>query len=156
PPNKAQEKFTDLDGADLLEIRSTGGQTLAPPGAHEAGESIVWYTHTHPSTVGFDELQGAARALAAVSLLARYWPRKGTRQDAFLALAGGLLLHGWDEARAERFLAAVCAATGDEETSKRRACVAQTARKIGGDNDVTGWRRLSELLGDRGQEVVTR
>src|SRR5262249_54697879 len=31
PPDKASQEFKDLDGTMLLELRSTGGQTVVPP-----------------------------------------------------------------------------------------------------------------------------
>src|SRR5262249_55084670 len=34
PPAKASERFADLDGTVLLELRSTGGQTVVPPSLH--------------------------------------------------------------------------------------------------------------------------
>jgi hypothetical protein len=155
--NAAQEKFTDLDGEVLVELRGTGGQTVYPPSLHEdTGEKITWDRFTEPGSVMLSDLQNAVRELAAAALLARHWPTKGTRQDAFLALAGGLLLRGWNETRAERLITAICAATHDEELAKRIDCVSQTARKIGGDNQLTGWRRVSELLGEAGKDVTRR
>src|SRR5439155_610100 len=42
PPDKASERFTDVDGAMLLELRSTGGQTVVPPSlATMIGEDVV-------------------------------------------------------------------------------------------------------------------
>jgi hypothetical protein len=159
PLNTAQEKYTDLDGVVLVELRGTGGLTVYPPSLHrETGERIAWDRDRFddPAAVALPDLQRAVREIASVSLLAQHWPTRGSRQDAHLALAGGLLLHGWNEAHSERFLSALCEATQDEEATKRRACVAQTARKIGGDNEITRWPRLSELLGEQGREVVRR
>src|SRR5262249_47738867 len=109
-----------------------------------------------PGEVKLADLQRTVRELAACSLLAKHWPGKGTRQDAFLALAGGLLVGGWPEARAEKFVKALAQVTADEEPAKRLASIAQTARKIGVDNEITGWTRLTELLGDSDKNMVRR
>src|SRR5262249_59972833 len=101
-------------------------------------------------------LHGAARATAACASLAAHWPGRGSRQDCFLALAGGLLRPGWAVERAERFAEALATATGDEEARKRVDAVGQTARKLEGGENVTGWPKLEELLGAQGRDVVRR
>jgi hypothetical protein len=42
PPSKAQIAFRDTDGTMLLEIRSTGGQTVVPPSIHEDGGQLYF------------------------------------------------------------------------------------------------------------------
>src|SRR5262245_28645056 len=46
PPAKATTKFLDLDDARacLLEVRSTGGQTVVPPSQHPSSEPLSWHT----------------------------------------------------------------------------------------------------------------
>ncbi|MFL5240599.1 MAG: DUF3987 domain-containing protein, partial [Gemmataceae bacterium] len=156
PPDKASQAFTDVDvdKTVLLEVRSTRAQTIVPPGRHESGEEIVWHMHKEPAKADRRELEEAARAVAAVALLARHWPGKSSRQFAFLHLAGGLLRGGWSEERAQRFVEALAAVTGDEEARKRSLTVAQTARKMEEDKKITGWPKLEDLLGLAGREVV--
>jgi hypothetical protein len=106
--------------------------------------------------VEMGELLNAVRAVAAVALLARHWPAKGARQDAFLALAGALLRAGWAQGRTERFVEALATATHDEERAKRIQAVPATACKRQRDGATTGWTRLEELIGPTGKEVVRR
>jgi DNA polymerase I-like protein with 3'-5' exonuclease and polymerase domains len=153
----AQEKYTDLDGAVLVELRGTGGLTVYPPSTHkDTGERIAWEKFDDPAAVTLADLQQAVREVAAVALLARHWPTEGTRQDAFLALAGGLLRAGWPTDRTERLVAALAAATRDEEPAKRAQAVAATADKLGQNGRATGWPKLEELLGRDGRPVVKR
>jgi DNA polymerase I-like protein with 3'-5' exonuclease and polymerase domains len=153
----AQEKYTDLDGAVLVELRGTGGVTVYPPSTHkDTGEQITWEHFTDPAEVTLVELQRAVRDVAAVSLLARHWPTKGTRQDTFLALAGGLLRAGWAQDRTERFVEALAVATQDEEPRKRVQVVALTAGKQEQDRKTSGWPKLEELIGPTGKDVVRR
>jgi DNA polymerase-1 len=158
PPEKAADEHHDVDGEQtmLLEVRSTGGQTVVPPGVHESGETLVWYRFTHPAQIDFRELALAARMTAAVALLARHWPGQTCRQTAFLALAGGLLRAGWPQERAEQFIRTLAVVTGDEEERKRVQTVAQTAGKLEQDRKATGFTKLEELLGSSAKEILRR
>jgi hypothetical protein len=153
PPDKAEDKYADLDGTDLLELRSTGGQTVVPPSVHETGQPVHWHAFEQPAQADLAALDAAVRALAASALLARHWPTKGSRQEAFLALVGALLRAGWEDRRAERFVQAVATATGDEEPRKRVQVVDQTRNKLDAGKPITGWPKLAKILGS---EVVDR
>jgi hypothetical protein len=156
PPDKAQDKYEDLDGTDLLEVRSTGGQTVAPPGVNEDGEEIVWHYYDRPADVDLDRLQAAARKVAAAALLARHWPAKGSRDEAAMALSGGLVRAGWPEEEVSKFTEAVAVAAGDEEYRKRAGKAGPTTRKQEDGARTTGWPRLGQLLVGDGPEVVRR
>jgi DNA polymerase I-like protein with 3'-5' exonuclease and polymerase domains len=154
PPSKASCRYEDLDGKCLIELRSTGGQTVVPPSVHkDTGENIVWHDLGEPARVELKMLHRQVAEVATVALLSRHWPGRGGRNDAYLALAGALIRAGWEVERVERFVIALAEATGDEEASKRVAVVPATAEKIGTGQPVTGWPRLDEMVG---QEVVRR
>jgi P4 family phage/plasmid primase-like protien len=130
--------------AMLVEIRSTGCQTVFPGSTHVSGEAINFDTDptkTRPSEVSSESLRVAVEQLAGACLLARYWP-PGGRHDAQLALAGALLADGWSEPRATELLCAVCRVNGSEERSKRAYTVSHTAEKIRAGETVTGWKQL--------------
>jgi DNA polymerase-1 len=156
PPALAAEKYEDLAGGSLVELRSTGGHTVAPPGVHESGEPLAWDRFEEPGAADLGALRIAMRRVAACALLARHWPGQGSRQDAFLALAGGLLRGGLGEHDAGRIAAAVAAATNDEEARKRLDTVVRTARQLDKDGKATGWPKLITLLGRDGEVVVAR
>ena len=68
--------------------------------------------------------------VAAAALLGRRWrDAEGSRNDAALALAGGLLSAEWSEHDTRAFLRAVCAAADDEEWWARLKSPGLTARK---------------------------
>jgi hypothetical protein len=153
----AQEKFTDLAGAVLVELRGTGGLTVFPPSTHkDTGEPITWDRFTTPGEVLLADLQQAVREVAAAALLARHWPGKGGRDGAALALTGGLTRAGWSEERVSRFCRAVALAAGDEEAPMRAGKARPTAAKQQQGKKTTGWPRLAELLKGDGREVVRR
>lgn len=146
------------EGAMLCELRGEGGQTVIPPSRHPSGQALFWEggEPLSPETAERwepEELSAHAARVAACALLARYWPR-GARHQAALALAGGLLRAGLSEEDARALVAAVARAAGDDEEADRRRAVADTARALDAGEEVTGWPRLRELLGEPGEAVV--
>ncbi len=138
----------------IIELRSTGLQTVFPGSTHTSGEAVEWSDGipTHPTTVDAEGLARAVCHTAAASLLARHWPN-GARQDTSLALAGALLRDNWPSEKAENFVNAVAVAADDEEVSKRIACVRATKEKLARGEEVTGWPSLTEALGVK---IVTK
>jgi hypothetical protein len=132
----------------LVEFRSTRCQTLAPPSVHPSGEAIIWHESGEPAVVDGPALLAQVRKLAAAALLARRWPPQGTRHDAALALAGGLVRAGWSEDDAADFILAVAGAAGDEEARERPEGVRTSIRRLTGGQKATGWPTLAKLVGD--------
>jgi hypothetical protein len=133
----------------LVELRSTGAQTLVPPSIHPSGEAILWQQDGEPAQISAEELQTAVGRLAAASLLARHWPALGSRHAAALALAGSLLRAGWTEDEVTAFIGAVVHAAGDEETTDRMKTVETTAEAVRGKRPTTGWPSLATLIDTR-------
>jgi DNA polymerase-1 len=170
PPDTASISFEDpiITASDdkrskLLELRSTGAQTVIYPSiypaepekGHPTEERCIWHRQGEPSRVPIAELLPAFRELAAASLIGRYWPT-GSRNAASLALSGGLLRAGWEVQRVETFIRAVCASAKDDEIKNRVESVRHTADRIAEDKNATGWPQLAKLIGDRGQIVVDK
>jgi hypothetical protein len=157
PLDKAHQDYTDLDGTILVELRGTGGQTVYPPSIHkDTGERITWEQFGEPGQIKLADLQGAVGQLAAAALLARHWPAKGSRDAAAMALSGGLLRCGCNEAQVSQFVHAVAVAAGDEEARMRAGKAIPTDRKQVDGRQTTGWPTLEELIGEPGKEVVRR
>jgi hypothetical protein len=151
------EQFYDVDSSKLLELRGTGHQTVFPPSLHaDTGEEIAWETFTEPAQLLLDDLQRSVRCLAAAVLLARHWPRKGSRDKAAMALTGALVRAGWDEETVSHFVETVAVAAGDEEARVRAGKAVPTSRKQAKGEETTGWPTLIDLLGDSGEDVVER
>jgi hypothetical protein len=140
------QKFQTKPDGTIVEIRSTGGQTVFPPSIHPSGELISWVQDGEPLEVGPKELKRAVSRLAAAALLARHWPAKGSRQEAALALAGGLIREGWTEEEVKHFIEAVSIASRDEEPRMRAQAAVTTARKTG--KPTTGFKTLAGLVGE--------
>lgn len=144
---EAQALLSEAKECMLVELRSTGCQTVFPPSVHPSGEVIEWATEGEPAEVDKATLERACAKLAAATLLALTWPKEGTRQETALALAGALLRVGWNEEEVTEFIQAVAEAAGDEEARKRIDTVMHTARKLN-NSPTTGWPRLAQLVGE--------
>jgi hypothetical protein len=156
-------KFPDVDKASdtdatamLVELRSTGAQTIFPGSVHESGEAIEFYTDGDPAHVDGETLLGTVRRLAAAALLARHWPEKGTRHETVLAAAGFLLRRGLDVADVTQILtAAATLADPSADLGIVRTDVRGTAAKLRAGATVTGGPRLADQLRGDGDKVVT-
>lgn len=72
-PSSVTHQFRDpVTRTMLVELRSTGGQTVFPPTTHPSGEAIVFETDGVPTVVDAEVLLEAVRRVAAAALLVRY------------------------------------------------------------------------------------
>jgi len=146
-------KFNDPESSDpeaacLLELRSTGQQSVAPPSIHPNGERVRWEKRGEAARVSPDELRIAVGLLATAALLARRW-RPGIRNEIALSLSGALLRGGWKKEKVIKFVQAIVVAAGDKELEKRVAAVEATWEKLDKGEKITGIPRLGELLGKK-------
>jgi DNA polymerase-1 len=166
-PARASTEFADVptktlaaDGtpverrAMLVELRSTGGQTVVAPSVHPGGEAIVWDRFDEPMALPVADLLRSVAKVAVVALMAEHWPGTGQRQNAYMALSGGLLRSGWDVHDVVGLVEVLADVTGDEENRKRAQTAVRTAAKIAEGQPATGWPKLAKILGARGGEVV--
>lgn len=127
----------------LVELRSTGLQSVFPPSIHPtAGDKYIWDGGEILKTNG-EELKGYVLEVATATLLS-LWSQQGTRQDFFLAAAGYLGRH-LDHERVRAILDATAAATADEEEAKREQSVRDTLKKLENGDPATGGPTLDEL-----------
>lgn len=153
-PSIPPMQFKDVDGTMIVEVRLTGQETLIPPSIHPSGEPLFWERAREPGHVQGAELRQAVQKLAACALIALHWPRKGSRHELTLALAGFLLRNGWSFEEVKHFVtAAAFASASDEEWRNRQGDVASTLDRLTNGMPATGAPRLASLVGD---EVVSK
>jgi putative DNA primase/helicase len=137
------------DGTMIIELRSTGAQTLVEPSVHPTGEHYEWDRDgvLEAVEISTEELELACRGIATAAAIARHLPAGG-RHDFAMALAGYLLRPGrLDEAvTLEILLAAWHAAGADsrEALDDVERIVRDTARKASSGGQVTGGPTLDE------------
>lgn len=155
---KTKQRNGEGHGSLLLEILSEGKCANVPPSIHPSGKPYEWQRfEPGADAIGDTEISGRAHLVAAAALLARHWPN-GSRNNASLALAGGLL-RAWDSdrTRVKQFVRAVCVAASDDEVEKRVQAVDATAEKLAEKDDgkkISGWPKLVSILGDHGDPIV--
>lgn len=154
PPIKTNPGEKDM----LVELRSTGWQTVVPGSIHQkTGELIAWDDDDPvPTEIEKTDLDRRMRHLAVATLLGRHWPTHGTRNVAQLALAGALVANGLTDDEAVRILCAVCwlQNSTNEDERKRRSAVELSRAKLDDNEPITGWTTVAEALGEHGETVV--
>jgi hypothetical protein len=146
-------KFNDPEPPDpknacLVELRSTGLQSIVPPSVHPSGERVRWDERGEPALVSPDKLRIAVERTAAAALLARRW-KKGVRNQIALSLAGALLRADWKKEAVIQFIEAIVDVAGDDELKRRVAAVEATWGKLANGKNLTGIPKLAEVLGQK-------
>jgi P4 family phage/plasmid primase-like protien len=144
PKTKRYKLPGEGDDNAVVELLSTGTQSLAPPSLHDSGERRRWYQERGTAQVDGSEVAAIAADIATAALLTRNYPGKGARHDYVMAGAG-YTGRNLPRERAERVMYAVIRASGDEEAAKRRADVQDTLGKIERNEPTTGGPTLDEL-----------
>lgn len=162
-PGAQTEKYKDLDVTVLLELRSTGCQTIVAPSIHPTGEKYIWHAESglEMAHVEAAELRERLRELASATLVARHLPpirdeaanQGGGRHDFALALASFLLRpRRLDEDLTLKILKAAWDAKGwPHEGAKREAhrdlegIVRDTADAIANGEPVVGGPTLEDM-----------
>ena len=155
--------FTDLDGAMILEHRSTGHHTLVAPSKHPGGEIYRWSeSGLDIERVGSPGLLFDCRQLASAALIARLLPEArdhasgagGGRHALCMALSGFMLRRELSEDTASKVLHAAWDAKGFGGDPRARdkahrdidGIVRDTAAKLKEGKPATGGKRLEDLM----------
>jgi P4 family phage/plasmid primase-like protien len=157
------QTFRDLDDIKrLIELRSTGCQTVVAPSTHPDGDRYKWSgSGLEAAKVNRADLLHQTRMLATAVLVGLYLPpmrnsvtdEGGGRHDYGLAVAGFLLHNGITEADTLAILQGAWDATEWSSESKRREAhrdlvgiTSDTAQKIASGEPFRGGRTLDEMV----------
>lgn len=159
---KMQKNEDGSQGPVSVELRTNGSQTVVPPSKHPSGQSYEWYGKPWGGDEGPRRVHGQAlsvqvASLALTSVLLDSWPQAGSRHEAYLALAGGLLRYGergvhpaWAK-NLPVIITALAEVTHDDDgpQARVREVMESTQRSLREGKPTTGFRRLSEIIGER-------
>jgi hypothetical protein len=153
------ERFADVDKRDdtamVVEIRSTGGQTVF--WVHTpSGEPIEWAQDGEPARIDAGDLRRAVLHLACAAMLARHWAPDGSRHDCALAAAGFLSRAGIADELVVKIVMAAARAAGDAEWNDRKRAAFDTVVAVRSGEPATGGPHLAELLEGDGVKIVER
>lgn len=152
----------------LIELRYQGRQTMLPGSVHPDGDRPFWITWPppQPTVVDLRDLENACRVIAAIILIKRAWPLKGSRDDYAMACVGGLVFHRVDPEQARMMVARAAQLAGDEQWKSRGDSAERADRKVKSADkvrgfpwlekefDLPGWgRHLLDTLGVASQGV---
>ena len=144
---KTQRYQCPETGETLVELRSTGSQTMIPPSIHPIGQKLEFtFLDDTATPLNFDDLQVQVRKIAALSLIARHW-KEGMRHNLALGVAGLLLKTDHDEAQSKEIIAAICEVTGDEELHDRLKAIETTFDQP--LENVAGFSQIEAILGSK-------
>jgi len=147
-PGAKSRDWKDTDRSKLIELRSTGRQTLVAPSTHPDGDAYIWHPGLEMEEIPSDELVARCQELATATLIARHVPPAGGRHDYALALAGFLLRPGrLDEEITLKLLRAGWHAAGADSREAIRdleGIVSDTAENLAAGEPVVGGPTLKE------------
>jgi hypothetical protein len=157
PTTQFKEDSRDPDGKRkskmLLELRSTGAQTVIPPSVHVSGEEIEWERDGEPALVTSANIVAACNDLACATLFARAWPEDG-RHEAALTASGTLARAGWNAERIETLIRGVCECAGDPKIEDRIATIKYAIDRVANGAPTFGFPKLAQTFGKELAEKV--
>lgn len=131
------------NGRVLVELRSTGSQTVFPGSSYPDGP-IEFALNIPPAEISEEDLLARVGKVAAVAMLAGLWPElEGSRHEITLALSGSLLHAGWPADDVSEFMAALLKVARDPDLKDRVKAVQDTLKA---GKRVTGLPTLAKLL----------
>lgn len=141
-------KYQSKEIGMLVELRSTGAQSVLPPSIHPSGERFRFEHEVEIETIGLKTLETKVKLIASAAVIGHYYPNKGSRHDYVHAVCGALLWSGWETAPIKEFMRAVFAAGGDsdDEMADRLGSVKNTIEHFKKGDRVAGWPSLSEHM----------
>lgn len=148
-PLPETQKFGSKKHGMIIELRSTGSQTVFPPSTHESGEKIEFFEFGDPTTVKKEDLEKACKIILIATILVEEYPEEGVRNDFALSLCSlALRLFEMDISEAKKFVSAVALQAGDSESKARANIVDYTAKRIAAGDEVQGIPSLKKYISD--------
>lgn len=184
-PSTRRYKLADQQTVTVEFRYDRGAQTVIPPsnwvpkdwdkpsdeGGYDSDRRLVeirnwsrqpWGGDAGPARVNGRKLALQVALMGLATTLLDEWPTSGSRHDAYLALAGGLLrlgenlVHPFWERNASVLIRALATASQDDDGPDAREAesVDATVRNIRTGKPVTGFPRLATIIGDKAVDAV--
>lgn len=147
-PRAETSKWRSDKSEVIVEVRSTGAQSVLPPSIHPDGDRYQIEHDVPIASISFAQLKLCINKIAAAAMFIRHYPEKGGRHDYIHSIAGALLYGGWGEDVVNEFLFAVLSglAGQDDDIEGRKYTIRNTIENFKKGNKVYGWKTLSEWM----------
>jgi hypothetical protein len=141
-------KFQIPEIGMLVELRSTGSQSVLPPSIHPSGEHYKIYHDVDFTPINRARLLLYCRMVAAAAVFAKYWPEEGSRHDYIVAVSGALLWSNWQQDPISKVLDGMLAAVDSEGEAleKHKRTVRNVIKNYKAKSHVPGWPSLSQWM----------
>jgi len=132
----------------LLEVRSTGSQSVLPPSIHPEGDRYEINHDVDFKTISRRELERRCNMVAAAAVLAKNYPESGSRHDFVHTVSGSLLWEGWTPEIVREFMTAMLDAADrkEDDRQQRERTIENTIEHFARGDRISGWRTLSQWL----------
>jgi len=154
-------KWVDVDKKAIVELRSTGSQTVLPPSLHPDDERYIvddWNDDEFTS-VPRVKLNRLMDELAAGALIMRNYPEEaGSRHDYVHAFTGALLWSKWKPEEVRRYAKAIAYACQDkdDDPKQRLRTIENTIQKFDEGHRVMGWKSLRDWINPKEMQLARR
>ena len=139
----------------IVEIRSTGAQSVIPPSRHPEGG--FYFIHEDAEFVSLTklDLERYCDEIAVAAVFVHYYPEAGARHDFVHACTGALCHQRWPAKKIKRVMGAVLTIIQeeDDEIDDRMMSVVNTIEKHDAGDRTKGFTSLAEL--GMSMEVIT-
>lgn len=136
-PSAKTRQFKDpISGQVIVEIRSTGSQSVLPPSTHPSGDRYEWERRGEPEYCDPAQLTRDVGEVAAAAFIASLWT--GGRHKFAVALAGFFAKNGMPRDRALWLIELITHTAQDDEVRDRLRAVEDTYARFGNGEDVSG------------------
>ena len=153
-------KWFDTNKKAIVELRSTGAQTVLPPSIHPDNERYITDDTNDDEFTSLSriKLMRYLNEVAAGALFIRNYPEGGGRHDYVHAMAGALLWSKWKPAEVKRFCRAVVYAVGDveDDVHQRLRTIDNTIEHHKQGHRIAGWKTLRDFIEAKEIQLMRR
>ena len=153
-------KWIDTNKKAIVELRSTGAQTVLPPSIHPDKERYITDDRNDEEFTSMSriKLMKYLNEIAAGALFMRNYPEGGGRHDYVHAMTGALLYSKWKGPEARRFCRAIVHAVGpvEDDPKQRLRTIDNTIEHHKQGHRVQGWKTLKEFVDPKEVQLMRR
>ncbi len=142
------KKWQTRELGTIVEIRSTGAQSVIPPSRHPEGG--FYFTHEDVDFISLTklDLERYCDEIAVAAIFVHYYPEAGSRHDFVHACTGALCHQRWPASKVKRVMGAVLTIIQeeDDEMNDRMTAVVNTIEKHDAGDRTKGFTTLADWM----------